>query len=34
MNTVLADYNVTDASQLHVKDASRLIDDLKSRQSA
>ncbi|MGD0093857.1 MAG: hypothetical protein ABSE73_28445 [Planctomycetota bacterium] len=34
MNAVLADYNVTDASQLHVKDASRLIDSLKSQQAA
>lgn len=33
MATVLADFNVTDASQLSVKDASRLIDDLKSRQA-
>jgi len=34
MNAELANYNVTDASQLHVKDASRLIDDLKHRQAA
>jgi hypothetical protein len=30
---VLADYNVSDASQLHIKVASQLIDDLKSRQN-
>jgi hypothetical protein len=34
MAAVLADYNVTDAGQLSVKDASRLIDDLKGRQTA
>jgi hypothetical protein len=33
MNAVLADFNVTDASQLSVKDASRLIDELKTRQN-
>jgi len=30
---VLANYNVTDASQLHVKDASQLIDQLKASQN-
>ncbi len=34
MAAVLADFNVADASQLTVKDASRLIDDLKSRQAS
>ena len=34
MNAVLANYNVTDASQLPVKVASQLIDSLKSRQGA
>ena len=34
MVAVLADYNVADARDLHVKDASRLIDDLKSKQAA
>jgi len=34
MAAVLAGYNVTDAGQLSVKDASRLIDDLKGRQNA
>jgi hypothetical protein len=33
MADVLADYNVADVHDLHVKDASRLIDDLKSRQA-
>lgn len=33
MADVLADYNVGDVHDLHVKDASRLIDDLKSRQA-
>lgn len=33
MAAVLADYNVAEASQLSVKDASRLIDDLKNRQN-
>lgn len=33
MLAVLADYNVADVHDLHVKDASRLIDDLKSRQA-
>jgi hypothetical protein len=33
MNAVLADYSVSDAADLTVKDASRLIDNLKSRQS-
>ncbi len=32
MGEVLADYNVSDASQLAIKDASRLIDELKTRQ--
>ena len=31
---VLADYNVADTRDLNVKDASRLIDELKSRQTA
>ena len=31
---VLADYNVADSRELHVKDASRMIDQLKSRPSA
>ena len=30
---VLADYNVADASELPIKDASRLIDELKNRQA-
>ncbi len=30
MTAVLADFNVADAKDLHVKDASRLIDQLKS----
>jgi hypothetical protein len=34
MISVLADYNVADAHDLHVKDASRLIDQLKSNQAA
>jgi hypothetical protein len=34
MVSVLADYNVSDARDLHVKDASRLIDDLKARQNS
>jgi len=34
MAAVLADHNVTDAGQLTVKDASRLIDDLKRQQTA
>ena len=29
--SVLADYNVADARELHVRDASRLIDQLKSQ---
>jgi len=32
LKEILASYNATDASQLTVKDASRLIDDLKSQQ--
>ena len=31
MISVLADYNVADARELHVRDASRLIDQLKSQ---
>ena len=31
---VLADYNVTDSRELHVKDASKLIDQLKARAAA
>jgi hypothetical protein len=31
---VLADFNVTDASQLSVRDASKLIDELKKHQAA
>lgn len=34
MATVLADFNVTEAGQLSVKDASRLIDALKKQQTA
>jgi hypothetical protein len=34
MASVLADFNVADAKDLHVKDASRLIDQLKSGQTA
>ncbi|MEI6233313.1 MAG: hypothetical protein WCT04_09685 [Planctomycetota bacterium] len=34
MADVLADFNVGDPKDLHVKDASRLIDDLKSRQAS
>jgi hypothetical protein len=34
MAAALADFNVADARDLHVKDASRLIDDLKSKQAA
>ena len=34
MISVLADYNVADPRDLNVKDASRLIDDLKSKQAA
>jgi hypothetical protein len=34
MAAVLADFNVSDAKDLHVKDASRLIDQLKSGQAA
>ncbi|MEI6232911.1 MAG: hypothetical protein WCT04_07660 [Planctomycetota bacterium] len=33
MLSVLADYNVADARDLHVKDASRLIDQLKAQQN-
>ncbi|MCY3018247.1 MAG: hypothetical protein NTW87_04340 [Planctomycetota bacterium] len=33
MNAVLADYSVASTADLTVKDASRLIDDLKSRQT-
>ena len=33
MTTILADYNVADSSQLSVKAASQVIDDLKSRQN-
>ena len=33
MASVLADFNVADAKDLAIKDASRLIDDLKSRQA-
>lgn len=32
--SVLADFNVADAKDLHVKDASRLIDELKARQAS
>ena len=34
MAAALADFNVSDAKDLHVKDASRLIDQLKSGQPA
>ena len=34
MAAILADYNVTDAKDLHVKTASTIIDDLKSKQAA
>ena len=34
MAAALADFNVADAKDLHVKDASRLIDQLKSGQTA
>jgi hypothetical protein len=33
LNPILASYNATDASQLTVRDASALIDDLKSQQN-
>jgi hypothetical protein len=34
INTVLPDYNAADVRDLAIRDASRLIDDLKSRQAA
>ena len=34
MAALLADYNVSEPSQLHVKTASQLIDELKARQNA
>ncbi len=33
VNTVLADYNVTRAEDLNIRDASRLIDELKAPQN-